>query len=285
MMDDRTAYHILKIKPGTTLSDIDKKYELFVKLYKRYLMGETLEYTPGQLAKMKEAYESLLYKRINDEELQYLYPRESQSIGYQAWKLSSRLAGPFLRRHRGKVIYTLVMSMLTLIIILIINYQPVDLKITVIHDPIASMMEYHYRTQLIDAFKMELQEYLSAIQKPVLEYQSLFSDEGLSFEDLSFFSAKDVDVYVMEEEMLISLSELGLEFTPLDFSGDKPVYAPTLKDRGSRNNIKVDQRTTFYQYLCNLNNDNQVWVAVVPTQSEHKEKALWFLRYISTPDE
>lgn len=282
-MDDRKAYSILNIRPGTSVSVIEKKYELFVKLYKRYLMGEKLKYTPEQLEEMKEAYISLLYKRIPDEELEWLYPYESQSYAYQAWKRVSSVLSPYMKRYRAKIIYTMVMFFLTLLIILIINYKPVELRITVLHEPPVNVMEYQYRSQLINTIETELKEFLY-IQKPAIEYQSIFADVGMPVENSLLYMDEDVDVYVMEEALLSKLVELGFKLMPLEFLGELPAYAATIPNPNPRFHMKVDKKSTFYRYLCNLKNDNKVWIAVVPSQAKHKERALRLLGYIGTAD-
>jgi hypothetical protein len=278
-MNDWKAYSILKIKPGTSLSDIEKKYELFVKLYKRHLMGEALEYTPQQLEEMKEAYESLLYKRITDEELEWLYPLESQSLSSRAWRYGTRLAGPFLKKHRAKVIYTVVMLVLTLIILGIVNYKPVDLRIMVLHDPTASMMEYQYRIQLVRAYQSELKEYL-CLDKPIVEYYSLFVDTGMPVGGLTLYPPEDVDVLILKEQQFSKLLEMGFEPMPLWNSQEQTVHASVSKGIPAPKGIRVNPDTTLYRYLCNFKNDNKEWVAVIPSNASHKDRALAFLRYV-----
>lgn len=280
-MDDRTAYEILKIRPGTSLAIVEKRYEHFVKLYRKYLMGEPLEYSTNDLLQMKEAYQCLLYKRIEDKELKDLYPQENQGLCHQALRYGVKLMAPFVKRHRAKIIYTCVMLVLTFLIIQIMQYQPVDLKIAVLSDPAGSIFEYQIRRELMDAYEAEIMDNVVTIRRPVVEYQSVYSPEGTSYGVSDFTLSRDVDVYVMEEPLLIRLKSLGFEFVELKGLDVQPVYDPVRQQVNVRTQLHVELTTSLYRYICNYQNDNQSWVAVLSPDCRHRAQAMQFLRYLN----
>lgn len=265
-MDDRTAYEILKIKAGTSLNDIVKRHDHFSRLYKHYQMGERVYISPEKLEQMKSAYECLLYKRIEDEELQYLYPLESNSRCYQTY---DKIICPLMKRHKPKIIYTIVMSVLTIIIICVINYKPVDFQVTVYLQPSETVYEYESRIMNLDAYEYEMLGSLPGIKKPRIDYQNYYPANGAGANLLGLYTADDVDVYIMEEALLSELQEKAIEFYN--------VGSDTAK-------VYVNKKTSLYRNICNAKNENRSWVAVVSPLSRRKEQAMNFITRICSSD-
>ncbi len=288
-MDDRTAYSILKIRPGTSHEDISRRYEHFIKLYKRYLMGQSINMSPEEIEQMKRAYVHLLYKRIGDDELKDLYPPENTSLGHQLWESSCKATRPFLVRHKAKVIYTLIMCVLTYIIIAVRNYQPVDLKIAVLsQSESSSIYEMEIESMTADAYEVILTENLSGVKRPKIEFQGyLYENEaglGMTMNTIS----DEYDVYIMDERLLKELKARGVTFLSLDrYMSTKTdqAYNPFLQGDQSISEVYIDNDTSLYQYVCNLRNDNRVWVAVVYSESKHLGQALQFIKYINDSNE
>lgn len=76
-MDRMRAFSILKINPHTSKEIISKRHDYFVKLYKQHLMWMKFKISPEEIEEMKEAYEFLLYKKVDDAELEKLYPQDT----------------------------------------------------------------------------------------------------------------------------------------------------------------------------------------------------------------
>ena len=278
-MDDRTAYEILKIRPGTSLIDINKRYENFVKIYKRHIMHECTEYSFEDLEQMKSAYLQLVYKRIDDSELIDLYPIENNSYWYKAYQYCAEISQPFLIRNKAKLIYTLIMSILTIIIIQIINYQPVDLRIVILSEPATSIFEYQLRCELACAFEGEMQ-YSIYVKKPNVEYNSLFYSDIYQQEKIDFYAEENVDVYVMEESVLYKINALARKNKKLKNIDEIQVNKHIKPKTADYIKIVINNETTLYKYICNFYNDNRNWVAVVPFEAKNKEQALRFINYI-----
>jgi hypothetical protein len=169
-MDDRTAYSILKIRPGTSIEKISKRHDHFIVLYKRHLMGDRFNISTEEIEQMKLAYEHFLYKEISDKELEDLYPVESKSLGHQVWRSSAKIAAPFVKRHRAKIIYTIFMCFLTFLIIAIKNYQPIDLRIAVFGPEPKTDADYEKINSGIQSFRAEILENNKTVKRPMIYY-------------------------------------------------------------------------------------------------------------------
>ena len=279
-MDDRTAYRILKIRAGTRQEDLSRRHDCFVKLYKRYLMGQPIPMSPEEIEQIKKAYEHLLYRRIEEEELKDLYPQERTDLGYKMWKSGVKVAAPFLNRHRGKVIYTLVMCVLTYVIIFIRTYQPIDLRIAVLSKPSESVFEFEIKSQCAQIFEDILIDNLPELKRPKIEFEGYYMMDSLP--DLRI--SDKYDVYIMEESFLQALQSTGVTFLTLDpyLSPElDAAYNPIIQNGPSVSEVYIGKDTSLYQHLCNLYNDNQTWVAVVYPDSPHQEQALEFVKYLN----
>lgn len=283
-MDERTAYSILKIRPGTSIEDISKKHDHFAKLYKKYLMREPVNMTPEEIEQMKSAYEYLVYKRIDDQELETLYPLENNSLSHQLWKELVRTIGPFLILHKAKVIYTLVMCAITFIIICVKNYQPVDLRIVVFSRPSVSIYEYEFRNQIMDRFESEILVNISGIERPAMELQFYYPGEDVDSSNAGLLFQDQADVYIMEESLLHAMKEAGIEFLALDRlagQGLRQVYEPVnneiKKVSGNDSGVTIDKETSLYHYICNWYGDGKAWVAAVSRNTAHGNEALRFI--------
>jgi hypothetical protein len=143
--------------------------------------------SPEKLEQMKNAYECLLYKRIGDEELPYLYPMENNSKCYQTY---DKIILPLIQRNKPKFIYTIVMSVLTIIIIGIINYKPVDFQVTVYMQPSETVYEFEYRRMNLNSYEYEIMGSLPGIQKPRIDYQNYFPANGVEASLLGIYNGR-----------------------------------------------------------------------------------------------
>jgi hypothetical protein len=73
----------------------------------------------------------------------------------------------------------------------------------------------------------------------------------------------------MEEALLRELQERDIEFYKIN-SDVSEAY--------------IDQETSLYKNICNSENDNRPWVAVVSPLSNRKEQALNFIRLVCAAD-
>lgn len=279
-MDERTARLILNIKPETSYEDISKRYEHFIKLYKLYLMGENLSISPEQLEQMKKAYLTLLYKRIDDTELAGLYPQYHQGPYSE---FCHRILIPFLNRERPKIIYTAVMCSLSIIIIFIMNFTPADLKIAVFTKPYDSVMDYQIRDLYTNGIEAEIPEIILGIRRPIIYYENYNSNSDLPLFVFSILTK--YDVCIMEEDFLKRLKNEGVEFLNLSgiISRDTIRVSSAYKKAQWSDGIVVNKNSGFYEKICNLEEENLPWVAVVSQKVRNRKQALEFLRFLCTP--
>lgn len=262
-MDDRTAYEILKIRPGTGRDIIFKKFYNFTKLYKIYQMGIATYLRSDEIEKMREAYVFLCYKNIKDEELIDLYPQENTGFFYQIYY---KTIVPFLQRHRAKVIYTIVMCFITYAVNWLINYHPIDIKIAIYGKQADSYYEETVRNSILDGIEHELKESQTGIENPRMDYNQIFLSEDMKLLNIGFFPTPNVDVYVMEESIYKTLIEEGFDLIEMERDSTLGVY--------------VNTETSLYKYICNWYDDNRVWVAIISKESCKKDKALRFVNLI-----
>jgi len=284
-MDEFTAYRILKIKKGTDRNYIIKRHEHFVKLYRQYLMGQKTGLTSEQIEEMKEAFECLLYKRITDEELHDLYPVEKDDTIHKLLRKGSDFASFLWERHRPKIIYTVVMCLITYLIIFISNYRPVDLEVAILKRTSAPPMDISYESMILKSFKNEIEARVPGIRHmkiiPALYYDS--GSEEQEFNNMSLMLV-NADVYIMEKDsfMLFQGSEEGAKRI---LAGDE---ADTLEAYKNESvvpyyplGVLVSEESKIYKSLCRLSNNNEEWIAVMPVYARHRVQAINLLKYLS----
>lgn len=279
-MDDSTAYRILKIREGTSIEDISKKHNHFVKLYKQHLMGIKTNISPEEIESMKKAYEHLLYKRLSDTELKNLYPAETYLS--KIWDNVCKVFRPIVYRHKTKIIYTLVMFMLTNLIIFIINYKPVDLKVVVFSKSSGTLMETGIRNHILKSFENHTAETVPYIKRPIMEY-GFYNENDEMIANRLLYIWGDSDVYIMEEQLLRQFQEAGTEFSQIA-RVDLDEYQQTsgMIQDGTLyvSEFYIDEDSYIYKNICNWENTNNNWVAVVDAHAPHKAQAVEFLKFI-----
>jgi len=281
-MDLRTAYCILKIDDHTSKEIISIKYDHFVKLYRQYQMGKKFRISPEEIEEMKKAYEFLLYRKIDDTELEYLYPQDT------AWsKTFDKLANilkPFMRRHRAKIIYTAAMSIITCLIICVLNYRPVDLNVVIFSPYYQSLFEYRFRNQLLKNFSKETAKTLPEIQKPRMEYCFYGENSNVAPEWLLLLW-NEADVYVMEESLFEKFRETGTEILnsgPGKEPDTRQAANPAGKDSLPPTAVYINPNSYLYKYICNWENKDRNWIALIPDGARNITEATRFLNFIRT---
>lgn len=266
-MDDKTAYEILKLRPGTRKDIVLKRFYSFTKLYKLYKMGEKVYLSSDEIEKMRDAYIFLCYEHIKDEDLLNLYPQENTGFIYQTYY---KTVVPFIQRHRAKIVYTIIMCIITYIANYLINYRPVDIKILIYGQPAASYYDEALRTVMVAKLEKELKERNTGIENPRMDFKQIAFSEDMKLLDIGFSLKHGVDVYIMEESFYKALVNKGIDLYDVDCQSQKGVYIST--------------ETTLYKYVCNWYADNKDWVAVISRESPRKDKAERFVQLIQKND-
>lgn len=280
-MDRMRAFSILKINPHTSKEIISKRHDYFVKLYKQHLMWMKFKISPEEIEEMKEAYEFLLYKKVDDAELEKLYPQDT--IWSKTLDNIGKVLNPFLHRHRAKIIYTLVMSVITGLLIYILNYKPVDLNVIIFSPYTRSLIEYQFRNQVLRDFEKQTEKNLSLIQRPDMEFGYYEENDYIAAEWLLFLW-DNADVYIMEESLLEEFKKAGVKFASIEperLSDYQQAANPFNKDNRPVTEVYIDTSSFLYRYICNWENTNKTWVAVIADDAENVEEALSFVKFIN----
>jgi hypothetical protein len=280
-MDDRTAYSILKIRPGTSIEKISKRHDHFIVLYKRHLMGDRFNISTEEIEQMKLAYEHFLYKEISDKELEDLYPVESKSLGHQVWRSSAKIAAPFVKRHRAKIIYTIFMCFLTFLIITIKNYQPVDLRIAVFGPEPKTDADYEKLNSGIQSFRAEILENNKTVKRPMIYYYPV---TDISSALMAYYSAENDDVLIIEKSLKEEMESLGIKFLAIDsqtLQDTSQAFGLINQETGLITDVAISKETSLYQNLCNQQGSNKIWVSALSQNVRNTDHAIRLIEFYS----
>lgn len=282
-MDDSTAYRILNIKEGTDIKYIAQRYDHFVKLYRQYLMGVNTGLSPERIEEMKEAYEHLLYKRISDAELIDLYPREKNDMMHKLIRKCSDLLVPYWEKYRAGVIYAAITAIAVCIIILILNYKPVDLDVAILRNVSDRPVDRDLESMMLESFENEIKSNVPGIGKMKIIY-ALLDDADDQLLNNIFLVASDADVCLMERTLLEYLQPEGKTYGKM-IGADEAFALDAYKSEGVIQDlpfiVPVSEKTKIYKNLCSINKYNEQWVAVMPSYVRHRVQAIDLLKYLS----
>lgn len=279
-MDDRTAYEILKLKTNIDYNSLSRRYENFVRLYKRHMMRLPVNVRPYDLMQMKKAYEYLIYKRIEDNELQMLYPVEHQTAFGRFQKRIECRISPILSSYRKQILITLFAAVFTGFMLFVSNHRPVDLRVTVLGQQLETDNQYDNLKKSIKKLEAHSPQTTVSINRLELSYQVLSSqvyDSKGNLINYLLYSGYS-DVYVMEAEILDYLKAGGVEFCEINSEAKPSVNEDqNLVLYGTF----VDPESDLYKNICRVNGEQKSWVALIMPTAQNLRQSEEFVGLVA----
>ncbi|NMA67467.1 MAG: hypothetical protein GX957_14755 [Clostridiaceae bacterium] len=152
------------------------------------------------------------------------------------------------------------------------------------HNP--SLFEYELRTQILKDFANQIADTSPKIQRTNMEY-CFYEEDSEIDADWLLFLWSNMDVYIMEESLFEKFQLAGISFSSIELEklSDYRQAASTInKESNLVEQVQINQNSYLYRYICNWENRDKVWVAVIAYDAKHMEEALSFLRLITDRD-